>query len=282
MQQPSTESLQISEDTIREYEQNGVVVLRGAVEDYWLNILSTAVEKALVWKGEFAELYTTVEDPGLFFNDFYMWQRIPEFRDWAIRGPGPEISHQVMRSSQVNFFYDQLFIKEPGLKKYDSGVTPWHQDTSYMAVDGEQFCSTWVSLDSLSRQSTVQYVAGSHLWKENIQPFDKFTDGGEYEGGDFIRAADYEAEPDRYQILQFEIEPGDCLVFQGHIVHRGAGNTSDKRRRRVIANRWVGENATYAVRTPAAEFPHVVPKGVRHGTPMSDYSDDFPRVWPRD
>lgn len=274
-------SIVIGEGIIDEFETNGVIVLRGVVEEFWLDKLATAVEKALVWHGEFTELYTTIEDPGLFFNDFYMWQRIPEFREWAYHGPGPEIAHRIMRSRQVNFFYDQLFVKEPGLEVYDGGVTPWHQDTSYMAVDGWQFCSTWVSLDALPEEATVQFVLGSHKWKDNIQPFDKFTDDSEYQGGDFVPAPDFEAESDRYQILQFQIEPGDCLVFQGRTVHRGAGNTSQKRRRRAIANRWVGDNATYALRTPPAEFPHKVPKGVRHGAPMREFSEDFPRVWPR-
>jgi ectoine hydroxylase-related dioxygenase (phytanoyl-CoA dioxygenase family) len=271
----------IDENVVAEYAGKGVVVLRNVVEDYWLNKLATAVEKALVWQGDYAEIYTTVEDPGLFFNDFYMWQRIPEFREWAFDGPGPDIARQIMRSQQVNFFYDQIFIKEPGLKLHDSGVTPWHQDTSYMAVDGEQFCSTWVSLDMLEKESTVQYVAGSHLWQYSIQPFDRFSDGTEYEGGNFVRAPNFEANSERYEILQFDIQPGDCLIFQGRVVHRGAGNTSQKRRRRAIANRWVGDNATYSVRTPPAEFPHVIPDNVRHGAPMRDYEDSFPKVWPR-
>jgi len=279
---PCQQIEKISENTIEEFEQNGVVVLRDVVEQYWLDRLATAIEKALVWQGEYAELYTGIEDPGLFFNDFYMWQRIPEFREWAYYGPGPEIAHQIMRSQQVNFFYDQIFVKEPGLEAHGGGVTPWHQDTSYMAVDGWQFCSTWISLDALPKEATVQYVSGSHKWKDNIQPFDKFTDGSEYEGGNFVRAPDFEAEPDRYDILQFDIEPGDCLVFQGRLVHRGGGNTSQKRRRRAISNRWVGDDATYAVRKPPAEFPHSVPKGVRHGAPMREYSEDFPKVWPRD
>ena len=272
----------VSEDTIDEYEENGVVLLKSVIEEYWLNKLATGVEKALVWQGDFTELYTTIEDPGLFVNDFYMWQRIPEFREWAFWGPGPDISRQIMRSQQVNLFYDQLFVKEPGLEAYNGGVTPWHQDTSYMAVDGWQFCSTWISLDSLPKEATVQYVLGSHRWKENIQPFDKFIDGTEYPANGFVRAPDFEAEPDRYHILQFEIEPGDCLVFQGRTVHRGGANTSHDRRRRAIANRWLGDNATYSIRTPPAEFPHNAPAGVKHGTPMRKYSHDFPKAWPRD
>ncbi len=271
----------IDQAVISQYEKDGVIVLRGVIDEYWLNRLATAVEKALVWRGEFAEIYTSVEDSGLFLNDFYMWKRIPEFREWALEGPGPDIARQIMKSEKVNFFYDQIFIKEPGLEILDKGVTPWHQDTSYMAVDGSQFCSTWICLDALPKESTVQYVAGSHKWKTAIQPFDKFTDGSEYDGGEFIRAPDFEAESDKYEILQFDFEPGDCLVFQGSIVHRGAGNTSQKTRRRVIANRWVGDNATYAMRSPASEFPHIVPKGAEHGLPMSNFAEDFPVVWPR-
>ena len=50
------------------------------------------MEKDLVFSGPRAEIYTRPEDPGLFFNDFYMYQRIPEFRDYALNGPCGEIA----------------------------------------------------------------------------------------------------------------------------------------------------------------------------------------------
>ena len=37
--------------------------------------------------------------------------------------------------------YDQLFVKEPGT----AAGTPWHNDTSYWHIDGQQVCSVWVS-----------------------------------------------------------------------------------------------------------------------------------------
>ena len=52
------EPIDISENTIEEFENNGVIVLRNVVEEYWLSKLATAIEKALVWQGEFAELYS--------------------------------------------------------------------------------------------------------------------------------------------------------------------------------------------------------------------------------
>jgi hypothetical protein len=45
-----------------------------------------------------------------------------------------------MGSSAVNFFYDQLFVKEPGTTER----TPWHQDQPYWALQGSQICSVWV------------------------------------------------------------------------------------------------------------------------------------------
>ena len=42
------ESIDISDNTIEEFEKNGVIVLRDVVEEYWLNMLATAIEKALV------------------------------------------------------------------------------------------------------------------------------------------------------------------------------------------------------------------------------------------
>src|SRR3546814_7685428 len=79
-----------------------------------------------------------------------------------------------MESTKVNFFYDQLLVKEPGTAER----TPWHQDQPYWAVAGRQVCSLWVPFDPVPEETCVEYVAGSHDWPE-FSPY-HFADGTPY------------------------------------------------------------------------------------------------------
>ena len=91
-QRESIMGQRVGEAEIERYREDGVVVLRDCIESSWIDSLRVAVEKDLVFSGPRVEIYTKPEDPGLFFNDFYMYKRIPEFRDFALRGPCGEIA----------------------------------------------------------------------------------------------------------------------------------------------------------------------------------------------
>ena len=39
----------------------------------------------------------------------------------------------------LNFFYDQIFVKEPG----GTTATPWHQDFPYLPISGDQILRIW-------------------------------------------------------------------------------------------------------------------------------------------
>ncbi|MDA1356872.1 MAG: phytanoyl-CoA dioxygenase family protein [Proteobacteria bacterium] len=266
----------IGESEIEAYRRDGVVVLRGAVDAKWIDTLRVAVEKDLVFPGPHVEVYTKLEDPGLFFNDFYMFKRIPEFREFALNGPGPEIAAQLMGAAQINLFFDHLFVKEPGTRE---SRVPWHQDQPYMAVNGEQFCSMWVPLDPISEDTMLEFVRGSHRWGKWYAPFDKMRDGSSFEGEKFEKAPDIDKERDAYDIVSWTLEPGDCLVFQALLLHQGKANLTATTRRRAIVGRYLGDDATYSVRVPPSEFPHQDP-AIADGELMRN-SPDFPKVWPR-
>lgn len=265
-----------SDPDVGAYRRDGVVVLRGAVDQAWIDRLRVAVEKNLVFPGPHAEIYTKPEDPGLFFNDFYMFKRIPEFRDFAMQGPGPAIAARLMGATKVNLFYDHLFVKEPGTRE---SRVHWHQDQPYCAVNGDQYCSIWTPLDPISEETTVEYVLGSHRWGRWFAPFDSLTDGSRFESEEFERVPDIEADRASYDIASWTLEPGDCLVFHALMLHQGKANLTAATRRRAVIGRYLGDDATYAVRRPRSEFPHDEPK-LENGEPMSHDSASFPRVWP--
>lgn len=257
-------------DTDREtYERDGVVCLRNAFDAYWLKFLEDAIEEAMQSPGPNAEELS--KGSGRFFGDLELALRLKSFHKFAMESPAAEIAGRIMGASKVNFFYDQLLVKEPGT----SERTPWHQDQPYWAVSGYQVSSVWLSLDPVPESVCVEYVAGSHKWEE-FSPY-HFSDGRPYEGTGLAPLPDIESNRSSYDIKKFSMEPGDCLVFNAMIVHGAPGNKGEHRRR-ALATRWAGDDARYLRRKGEVAIPTADP-GLAHGSVLD--SPRFPLVWRR-
>lgn len=257
----------VSVDSVNDYDRDGIVCLRGVFDAEWIAFMGEAVDQAMATPGSHGEEYA--RSGGRFFGDLELWRRHDAFRRFVFESQAAEIAGSVMKASRVNFFYDQLLVKEPGTAER----TPWHQDQPYWAVAGRQVCSLWVPFDPVAEETCVEYVAGSHAWPE-YSPY-HFADGTLYAGTGLPTLPDIDAERARHHILRFALQPGDCLVFQAMIVHGAPGNLSSTRRR-ALATRWTGDDARYCVRPGEVGFPISDP-GLAHGDIMD--CDMFPVVW---
>jgi len=258
---------------IEAYQRDGVVCLRNVVSSEWVGRLREAVEENIAEPGPHAELYTKGDDPGMFFNDFDLWRHVPALKEFVLEGPCAEIAARLMGSKKITFLYDHVFVKEPGTES----ATHWHQDQPYMAVDGSQFCSNWIPLDSITKSTTIEFIRGSHKWGRMFAPFDSLTDGSRHPSKVFERCPDIEAARDDYEIISCELEPGDVMFFQALTLHQGRNNPTKRMRRRTITHRWLGDDATFLLRDPPAEFPKY-PTNLRTGEPF-DNDLQFPVVW---
>jgi ectoine hydroxylase-related dioxygenase (phytanoyl-CoA dioxygenase family) len=136
-----------------------------------------------------------------------------------------------MRSHEVRFFYDQMFVKEPGT----DAPTPWHQDLSFWPVRGEQICSFWIPLDPVNKDNRgLLYVKGSHRWPQRFKAISP----------DYVSAIidetmdnvpDINVEPEKYDLLHWDMRPGDILMFHPLTLHGSNGNHS---RRVAAAAHW--------------------------------------------
>ena len=263
----------ITEDGVETYQRDGAVCLRGVFDPVWVDRVAAGVEKNLAEPSPSAKFYTPKGNPGFFFGDYCNWARIPEFRDFVLHSPAAALAGRLMRSRKVNFFHDHLLVKEPGT----SERTPWHHDQPYYCVDGEQVCSIWMPLDPVPRDSCIEYVAGSHRWGRWFMPR-RFIDHQDYdyEPGSYETVPDIDAERERYTILSWDLEPGDCIVFHALTLHGAPGNTSRERRRRALSTRWMGDDAVFAKR-PGVTSPPFPGLDLRPGDPMD--CDTFPVVW---
>ena len=257
-----------------EFARDGVTCLREVITPEEIELLKAGVESDLTNPGPHVEIYTKQDDPGYFFNDFDMWRRVPALKRFIFEGPCAAIAGALMDSKRINLFYDHLFVKEPGT----TGFTPWHQDQPYMAVAGNQFCANWIPLDPISSDRALEFVKGSHQWGRWFAPFDAMTDGTFHSSKDFERCPDIEAAREKYDIVHWEMRPGDVLFFHALAVHQGRNNLSTDIRRRTITHRWLGDDTNFDVREPPAEFPKWRTT-LQTGEPFGNDAAQFPLVW---
>ncbi len=240
----AAEAGSMAPDTIEQYAAQGVVCLRGAIEPRWLALLARGVEHNLAEPGPFAKHYTPAGAPGYFFGDYCNWRRIPEYREFLLHSPAAELAAQLMRSSRVNLFHEHVLVKEPGTLE----PTPWHHDQPYWTVDGIQVCSMWIPLDPVPRETAPEFIRGSHRWGVWYTPR-RFVDNQDHPSDDpsFVAVPDVNAHRNAYDLISWDLAPGDCIVFHALTLHGAPGNPLPQRRR-AFAARWTGDDARFVLR----------------------------------
>lgn len=211
---------------------------------------------------------------GAFLLDTTTWRRSAVIRKLALRSVLPAIAADLLRTEKVNYYDDQVFIKEPN----SAQRTAYHQDYGYFNVVGPQGCVFWIPVDRVTHNSgAISYVRGSHLWQKVFKPNLFFAQTVfPYAQGE--RLPDIEGHEDEYDLVQFDTRPGDVIVHHFLTVHGAGGNLHPTRQRRALSLRYCGETCTYFARPGAPRQPYHR-HGLRNGDPLD--SDQFPVVWPR-
>ena len=213
---------------------------------------------------------------GMFFYDAAAWRKYDAVRRVAFDSALPEVIASLLRSQRLNFWEDTTFVKPPGTRQ----KTAFHQDKAYFQISGNQCVIVWIPLDPTSRSNgTLQYVRGSHLSGDIFAPNVLFaqTFATNAEGQ---RLPDIEANPDEYDIVSFETEPGDVIVHHVHTVHGADGNMSDSDRR-AMSFRYCGDDIRYLNLKGAIQqmdMTHALKDGDALNT--SDYPVVWPKPWP--
>ncbi|MBU9651088.1 phytanoyl-CoA dioxygenase family protein [Burkholderia multivorans] len=262
----------VSDDELERYRVDGAVALRGHFAP-WVERLRAATERVLEHPGPLGTRYGKDSHRGTFRGDRYMWTFDPDFRDFALSGPGARLAGELMDASSTRLFYDHLLVKEPGAE----APTPWHQDLPYWCVDGEQICSLWIVLDRVERDSgLLQFVRGSHRWNRRFRAPD-FSHREDF-SSELEPMPDIDGARGDYEILEWDaLEPGDALAFHAQAIHGAPGNSRPDLRRRALSVRWMGDGVRYR------EHPRVTrpirDPGLKDGDPVG--GELFPQVWTR-
>jgi|SRR6185437_5870236 len=219
-----------------ELERDGVVMLKGALTPAAFAKVEAAVEWSLAHPSPTAVRFYPGE-PATFFED----------RGRNHAGLVREIGLDTMLAElwgvgPMWYLGEQLFLKEGGSARR----TPWHQDTSYLRMMGSQLVACWISLDALPKPHCLEFVRGSHQGVMfNGSAFSAHDDTAPlYKHSKLPRLPDIQAGREAFDILSWDVEPGDIIVFHLGALHGGAG-TAPGLRRRTVSLRFLGPDVVY-------------------------------------
>ena len=233
-----------------DYQRDGAVCLRGAFSEQEVKLARSAIASNLASLSPLAQRASRPDD-GAFVEDFCSWQRISEIERFVRSTDVARIAADLMASDTVRFYHDHVLVRESGTQQR----TPWHQDLPYYNVEGDQNVSLWIPVDPVERTSTLELVGGSHRgpWYMPRSFLDEQAKW--FPEGSMEELPDIAAEPARYPVLGWSLEPGDAVAFNMLTLH-SAGGTGD-RPRRVLSLRFLGDDMVHAPRswTTSPPFP---------------------------
>lgn len=266
----------VTDQDIETYDKDGIVCLRGVFDPHWIDLVARGIDRNMAEPGPRGGSLTPKDEPGDYFKDANVWQRIPEYVEYINESPAGQIVASLMQSETARMFIETTFVKEPETKE----IAPWHQDQPYVCIDGDHCCSIWMPIDPVKKENGMAFVPGSHRWGTWYSPRNFFGANSErkFKGTLWEPAPEIDENPDKYPVNSWDMEPGDCVVFQMLTLHASRPNHSETTRRRAFSTRWVGDDATYAVRDGMLSAPYPI-EGYEPGEKF--HTDQFPLAWPK-
>ena len=133
----------------------------------------------------------------------------------------------------------------------------------------------------VSKKSALAFVPGSHLWPNHyrqrnfgdLNPDQQpdvdtvhFTDEWE-------PFPDIDADRNGFGVTSWEMSPGDCVAFNGRIIHGGSGALPPERDLKVFNTQWMGDDVRVCFRSYGMDPDHTQKMhaaGLFHGDRLDD------------
>ena len=239
----------MSLDLTEAYARDGVVCLPGVLDASALAAAQEAWSWSVANPGPLASRIPSKNSDALFYQDLYNPDVLTGYRAMLETSPLPALLSGLWGGGPCWFMYEQVFLKEGG----EARRTPWHQDSSYLAVAGDQLAVAWITFDACSAADSLEFVPGSHRGRlYNGSRFDVDDDTlPTHPGSSLPVLPDIEASRDEWEIVSFAVQPGDVVAFHPRVLHGGAP-TRPGTRRRTLTLRFFGEDAVYDPREGGA------------------------------
>ena len=244
----------VARNELREaFARDGVVLLRGALDPVALREALAAWDWSLAHPGPGASRITQ-KQISTFYQDLYNPRVLEGYADMLRASPLPDLIAEVWGSPEVWFMYEQVFLKEGG----ETRRTPWHQDSSYLTVAGDDLAVAWITFEATEAAESLEFVPGSHRGPlYNTSRFDPDDDTAPIlDDGVLPPLPDIERRRDAFEVVSFAVEPGDVVLFHPKMLQGGAP-TRPGRRRRTLTLRFFGADVVYEPRPGRIAGPRV-------------------------
>jgi ectoine hydroxylase-related dioxygenase (phytanoyl-CoA dioxygenase family) len=240
----------LTKEQIHAYRHDGVILLKGLLDVEQV----AACREAWRWSVDHPGPLASGLLPGnaSAFQDLCNPDARPVYDKLIHMEPLAGTASRLWGGSPVWYMYEQVFHKRGA-----AGRTPWHQDTSYLAVNGEHLVAFWISFESLPEGYGLEFVRGSHHGTlYNTSRFDPADPTLPIQPSDQVpNLPDIEADRSAYDIVTFATEPGDVLAFHTSMLHGGGAVDSSIPERRTLTLRYFGDDTVCEKRAgPAGPF----------------------------
>ena len=275
----------ITDEEITQYRRDGVVCLRDILTPEWIETIRAGIDEQREQPGPYATIfqsersYTIAEQVSSNFNE--------TLRRAVLHSGAGQIAQEMLQAPQVRLLHDNIFYKDAG----DIIETPWHQDTANGCFDGMNMVRVWIPVDPVARQTAIEVVRASHLWnafyvsgdldaykaealnaEANAYYFDHSPEP-------YAQTPDIEAHRDSFDIIGYQMEPGDVVAFNFHLLHHAGAGHNSKTKRRVLSIIYGDDSLTMRHR------PNMVPtqldiagRAFADGQSVSDFANLFPAI----
>ncbi|MBB4223335.1 phytanoyl-CoA dioxygenase family protein [Variovorax guangxiensis] len=188
----------VSFDERLRFLRDGVVCLRGIVSPEWIELARDGIEQR-----RDGLLQRVVSESG-----------------------ASEIAGQLTVTRRLRWICDQLlFDKDVSA----ATATPWHQDMSCGLADSHRIVHLWMPVDHMPRETAPEVVRGSHLWKTG------YRIAGQSGEAPAIELPDIESNRGAFDIVGYEVDPGDVVAFNHRALHHAGPVMSFGEKHRAFA-----------------------------------------------
>ncbi len=262
----------VTPEIVAAYQRDGAVCIRSLFTDDEIGLCREGIDENIRSASPYAIGASRPDDPGYFIEDFCNWQRIEAYSRFITRTPVGGVAAALMQCGTARLYHDHLLVKEPNTRQ----KTPWHQDLPYYNVEGRQNCSMWLPVDPVPRAATLEFVAGSHLGPWLMPRSFMSNEAKWFPEGSLEDLPDIEGNRGAFDIIGWELEPGDAVFF--HMLTLHAAGSMGQGRRRVLSVRFLGDDMRHAPRRwrTSPPFPGLedeLPAGAQLEHPL------FPVLW---
>lgn len=256
------ETFEVTEEQIRTLERDGVVLIKGVMDEEWVDYLRKAtayqVDNPHFWAfaGTASKLYDYIQRN--------IWQTNSAFARFYYHSPIGDVLRQCGRTDEIRVSTDLLMVNpNKGFK--------WHQDNQNGPITPDDGIRFWITMDETPADyGAPVYLRRSH---ENTAVASQAV---------FVDINQEGLEDYRDDRLEFKTQPGDMLIWHPKTIHKIDGPSDGiwTSYRRVLGGTAAKGGTIY---TDKRGTGGVLSDLGRHGMEQGDKLDSpfFPMIYPQ-